>query len=119
MTKDTAPRWKFLTNHAQVLVCIAHDPGVLLREISEQVGITERAAHRIVTELADAGYITRERHGRRNQYTIEYGLTLPDRLGRIERVGDLLTILAGKNDGLAAAAVLSVVANGKADKGRG
>jgi MarR family len=98
MTDETAPRWKFLTNHAGVLVCIAHDPGALLREISEQVGITERAAHRIVTELADAGYITRERNGRRNQYTIQYDLPLPDRLGRIERVGDLLTVLAGAPD---------------------
>jgi predicted transcriptional regulator len=89
------PRWKFLTNHAQVLVCIAHDPGVLLREISERVQITERAAHRIVTELADAGYITRERNGRRNHYTIESGHEHADRQGRIERVGDLLAILAG------------------------
>ena len=70
-------RWKFLTNHAQVLACIAHDPGVLLREISERVGITERAAHRIVSELADGGYITRERDGRRNKYTIQSGLPLP------------------------------------------
>jgi predicted transcriptional regulator len=95
MAESTTPRWKFLTNHAQVLVCIAHDPGVLLREISEQVGITERAAHRIVTELADSGYIKRERNGRRNRYTIQSGVSLPDRLGRIERIGDLLTILTG------------------------
>jgi predicted transcriptional regulator len=98
MAEETPPRWKFLTNHAQVLVCIAHDPGVLLRQISEQVGITERAAHRIVTELDDGGYITRERNGRRNQYTIHYGLPLPDRVGRIERVGDLLTVLTGNTD---------------------
>ncbi|MFI4992664.1 MAG: helix-turn-helix transcriptional regulator [Solirubrobacterales bacterium] len=95
MAEDTTPRWKFLTNHAQVLVCIAHDPGVLLREISEQVGITERAAHRIVTELATSGYIKRERNGRRNRYTIQSGTSLPDRLGRVERISDLLTILTG------------------------
>jgi predicted transcriptional regulator len=99
MTEDTIPRWKFLTNHAQVLVCIAHDPGVLLREISQQVGITERAAHRIVTELAVSGYITRERNGRRNQYTVHSGAPLPDNLGRLERVGDLLSILADTNGG--------------------
>jgi CTP-dependent riboflavin kinase len=91
----TIHRWKFLTNHAQVLICIADDPGVLLREISERVGITERASHRIVTELADAGYITRERNGRRNRYTIQAGLPLPDRSVRVKRVGDLLAILAG------------------------
>jgi predicted transcriptional regulator len=97
MTEDTIPRWKFLTNHAQILVCIAHDPGVLLREISEQVGITERAAHRIVTELADGGYIKRERNGRRNQYTIQSGVSLPDRIGRVQRIGDLLAILTGES----------------------
>jgi predicted transcriptional regulator len=100
MLDKTAPGWKFLTNHAQVLVCIAHDPGVLLREISDHVGITERAAHRIVTELDQAGYITRERNGRRNQYTIQSGLPLPDRLLRVKRVGDLLTILTGDSDKL-------------------
>src|ERR1700685_1545056 len=99
MSQDTTHRrWKFLTNHAGVLVCIAPDPGVLLREISERVGITERAAHRIVTELADGGYITRERNGRRNQYTIQSGLPLPDRLGRVQRISDLLTILIGTTD---------------------
>src|SRR5580692_7600414 len=100
---DAAPRWKFLTNHAQVLACIANDPGVLLREISERVGITERAAHRIVTELAVGGYIKRERNGRRNRYTIQSGLPLPDRLGglgRVQRISDLLTILIGTTDEL-------------------
>jgi DNA-binding Lrp family transcriptional regulator len=98
VSEESTHRWKFLTNHAQVLACIAHDPGVLLREISERVGITERAAHRIVTELADGGYITRERIGRRNQYTIQSGLPLPDRLGRVQRISDLLTILIGSSE---------------------
>ena len=57
MQQDRPSSWSFLTNHAQVLLCIAHDPGVRLREIGEAVGITERAAHRIVVELAAAGYI--------------------------------------------------------------
>jgi predicted transcriptional regulator len=95
MPEDTTPRWTFLTNHAQVLVSIAHDPGVRLIEISERVGITERAAHRIVAELADAGYITRKRNGRRNQYTIQSDRPLPDRLTNGQKVGDLLAILAG------------------------
>jgi DNA-binding MarR family transcriptional regulator len=94
MTQHTAHRWTFLTNHARVLVCIAHDSGIRLREISEQVGITERAAHRIVVELADAGYITRTRNGRRNQYTVQSDRPLPDRLARGESVGDLLAVLA-------------------------
>ena len=98
MAEETTHRWKFLTNHAQVLACIAHDPGVLLREISERVGITERAAHRIVTELTEGGYITRERNGRRNHYTIQSGLPLPDRLGRVQRISDLLSILIGTDE---------------------
>jgi DNA-binding IclR family transcriptional regulator len=93
MSEEITPRWAFLTNHARVLVCIAHDSGIRLREISENVGITERASHRIVTELAAAGYITRERNGRRTNYTIQSHLPLPDALAHGQRVGDLLAIL--------------------------
>jgi CTP-dependent riboflavin kinase len=95
MAETTAPGWTFLTNHAQVLVCIARDPGVRLRDLGERVGITERAAHRIVTELADAGYITRQRNGRRNQYTINGQYPLPDPIAREQNVGQLLEILTG------------------------
>jgi predicted transcriptional regulator len=87
-----------LTNHAQVLVCIAHDPGVRLRDIGERVGITERAAHRIVVELADAGYITRQRNGRRNQYTVNVHLPLPDPIAREQNVGELLEILTATRE---------------------
>ena len=96
MGQEGTPRWSFLTNHAQVLLCIAQDPGVRLREIGEAVGITERAAHRIVGELADAGYISRRRDGRRNHYTIKSHLPLPDPLARERKIGDLLTVLAGR-----------------------
>jgi DNA-binding IclR family transcriptional regulator len=61
--------WKFLTNHAHVLLCVAHEPQIRLREIAEAVGITERAAHRIIAELEDGGYISRQRKGRRNSYS--------------------------------------------------
>ena len=96
MSANTPPRWSFLTNHAQVLLCIAHDPGVRLRDIGQAVGITERGAHRIVGELADGGYISRQRNGRRNHYTIEPDLPLHDRLAREHKLGDLLAILSGK-----------------------
>jgi DNA-binding MarR family transcriptional regulator len=92
MSGNAHRAWSFLTNHAQVLVCIAHDPEIRLREIGDSVGITERAAHRIVVELAAAGYIARERRGRRNHYTIEPDLPLPDPLARGRKVGDLLAI---------------------------
>lgn len=94
MSDGGGPTWKFLTNHAHVLVCIANDPGVRLREIGEHVGITERAAHRIVAELEAASYITRERHGRRNRYTINADLPVPDAIARDQSIGRLLQILA-------------------------
>ncbi len=93
MAQAPPSRWTFLTNHAQVLICIAEEPGVRLRDVSERIGITERATHRIVTELADAGYITRTRAGRRNTYLVHADLPLPDALARNQRVGELLSIL--------------------------
>jgi hypothetical protein len=94
MVDDAKPRWTFLTNHARALICIARDPGARLREIGDSVGITERAAHRIVIELLDAGYIARTRDGRRNHYTVNTDIPLPDALARGHNVGDLLSILA-------------------------
>lgn len=97
MAESIVPRWTFLTNHAQVLVCIANDPGVRLREIAERIGITERAVHRIVVELGDAGYVTRERIGRRNQYTIKAERPIHDAIARDrgQSVGQLLEVLLG------------------------
>lgn len=67
----TAPsEWKFLTNHAHVLLCIARDPEARMRDVAEQVGITERAVHRILGELEQSGYVVREKHGRRNHYRV-------------------------------------------------
>ena len=94
MPQDATPTWSFLTNHALVLLCIAQDPSIRLREIGETVGITERAAHRIVGDLAAAGYIARERHGRRNRYTIESELPVPDPLARTRKIGELLELLS-------------------------
>jgi hypothetical protein len=85
--------WSFLTNHAQVLVCLSEDPDIRLREIGDSVGITERAAHRIVGDLIAAGYVSRQRNGRRNRYTVRRHLPLPDPLARGQKVGDLLEVL--------------------------
>jgi len=93
-SNEQQPAWSFLSNHGLVLVCIAVDPAVRLREIGERVGITERAAHRIVSELVTAGYVSRERQGRRNRYTIHSHLPLPDTLARDRTVSDLLAVLA-------------------------
>jgi DNA-binding IclR family transcriptional regulator len=81
-----------------VLLCVARDPGVRLREIGAQVGITERAAHRIVGELEADGYLARRRVGRRNHYTIEPHRPLSDRFASEQQVLDLLAIV-GAGDG--------------------
>ena len=85
--------WDFLTNHAHVLVCVANDPGMRLRDIAAAVGITERAAHRILSELVEEGYVLRERHGRRNRYQVVPELPLRHPLVQGREVGDLLEVL--------------------------
>jgi DNA-binding IclR family transcriptional regulator len=85
--------WQFLTNHAQVLVCIAGDPDLRLRDIGARIGVTERAVHRIVTELSDGGYLTVERNGRRNCYAINSSLSLPDAVASDRTLSDVLSIL--------------------------
>jgi DNA-binding MarR family transcriptional regulator len=92
---QTVPSWDFLTNHAHVLVCVARDPGIRLRDIAAAVGITERAAHRIVSELVDEGYLVRERQGRRNRYEVKTELPLRHPLAEEHEVGDLLEVLVG------------------------
>jgi DNA-binding MarR family transcriptional regulator len=85
--------WTFLTSHAQVLLCLAHDPDVRLRDISAQVGITERAAQRIVADLIEAGYIDREHVGRRNRYTIRPSVEMRHELQSGLEIGRLLDLL--------------------------
>ena len=87
--------WTFLTNHARVLLCIAHDPGARLRDIAASLGITERSAYGIVTDLAEAGYVTKHRDRRRNRYQIQAHLPLPEPTSRERTVGEILALLAG------------------------
>jgi hypothetical protein len=93
MSSTAAPTWSFLTNHARVLLCIAQDPAIRLRDIGDRVGVTERATHRIVDELVAAGYISRMRTGRRNHYTVHRHLPIPDRIVHTQRLDELLAIL--------------------------
>ncbi len=86
--------WTFLTNHAHVLLCVAENPNVRLRDVAVQVGITERAAQRIVTELEEAGYLDREREGRRNTYRLNTAMPLRHPLDRDHRIGELLSTFA-------------------------
>lgn len=85
--------WSFLTNHARVLVCIAHDPGVRLRDIAATVEITERRAFGIVNDLAEAGYVVKQKEGRRNRYRIQNHLPLPEAIGRERKIGEVLELL--------------------------
>lgn len=98
-SQQTTPRWTFLTNHAHVLVCVAKDPGARLRDIAASIGITERAAHRILSELVEAGYVVRERDGRRNRYQVRAELPLGGPLGDGREVGELLALLGGPEGG--------------------
>jgi MarR family len=88
-------RRNFLTNHARVLLCIARDPGVRLREVAADLGITERSAHAIIADLTAAGYVVKQRHGRRNRYQIQAHLPLPDPASPEPAIGDLLALLMG------------------------
>ena len=86
-------QWSFLTNHARALVCIAHDPGVRLREIAAALGITERTAVGIVGDLTEAGYVVKEKDGRRNRYRIQEHLPLPEAIARERTIGEVLGLL--------------------------
>ena len=89
--------WTFLTNHARVLLCVAQDPGVRLRDIAASLDITERSAFGIITDLVEAGYVIKEKDGRRNRYRIQAHLPLPELARRERTVGEILTLLAGSN----------------------
>jgi DNA-binding IclR family transcriptional regulator len=96
------PEYQFLTNHAQALLCVAHDPGIRLRDIAETVGVTERSAHRILSQLVEDGYVVRERIGRRNVYKVKPELPLRHSLTQEteeRRIGDLLEVLLGEDGG--------------------
>lgn len=92
--------WTFLTNYTHVLLCIAEDPGVRLRDVAARVGITERAAQSIVADLVAAGYLTRERVGRRNQYELDPDRPLRHPLEAHHTVGELLDLLRAPPAGL-------------------
>jgi DNA-binding IclR family transcriptional regulator len=89
-----APEFSFLTNHAKTLLLIAHDPRIRMRDIARLLDITERRTQRIVADLAKAGYIEREREGRRNLYTVSTHLPLGLPTQRDTDIGSLLAILA-------------------------
>jgi DNA-binding MarR family transcriptional regulator len=84
--------WSFLTNHGRAILCIASDPGVRLRDIADRLEITERTAFGIVNDLSAAGYVTKERDGRRNRYTIHEHLPVREAVGRSLTIGEVLDL---------------------------
>ena len=90
---DEQRTWTFLTNHAQVLLCLAETPDIRLRDVAERVGITERATQRILAELVDGGYVKAERVGRRNRYTVDRQHAMRHSAQRGLEIGALLKAL--------------------------
>jgi DNA-binding MarR family transcriptional regulator len=88
----------FLTGHARVLLCIAHEPGVRLRDIATRTGVTERTAYGIVTDLTEAGYVVKHEDSRRNRCQIQAHLPLPETDSRERAIGEILALLARADD---------------------
>ena len=86
-----------MTNHGRVLLCIAHDPDVRLRDIATDLSITERRAYGIVTDLAAAGYVIKTKDGRRNRYVVQHHLPVPESIDRQRAIGDVLAVLSGSD----------------------
>jgi hypothetical protein len=84
--------WSFLTNHARTLACIAHDPGVRLRDVATTLGITERSVFGIVTDLTTAGYLLKDKDGRRNRYRIQPHVRLRRDIDREQTIGELMAV---------------------------
>jgi predicted transcriptional regulator len=91
--------WRFLSNHTQVLVVVAQDPDARLRDVADTVGITERAAQRILADLVETGHVERERVGRRNRYRINREAKMRHEAQLQQEIGPLLDLLAPKNGG--------------------
>ena len=93
--------WSFLTNHAQALLCIAHDPGMRLIDVAAALGITERSAYALVNDLAKDGSVVKQRDGRRNRYEVQGHLPLPGSVVRSATVGEVLAVLVGDSGAVA------------------
>lgn len=91
--REPTGTWVFLSNHAHVLLSVARDPQIRARDIAEQVGITERAAQRILADLVENGYVTKTREGRRNRYSVNAKGRLRHPRFRHLEIGPLLAIL--------------------------
>jgi DNA-binding IscR family transcriptional regulator len=110
--------WTFLTTHARVLLLVAHDPGVRLRDIAASLGITERSAFGVITDLVEAGYVVKEKDGRRNRYHIQAHLPLPEPTARERTVGEVLALLTGTDANVACESTAAACEPAEWDTGR-
>lgn len=93
MSSPETSRWQFLTNHAQVLLCLHRSPMIRLRDVATTVGITERATQRIVSDLVESGYVTKERKGRRNRYSLNGNVRMRHPSQSNHEIGELLDLM--------------------------
>ena len=93
MSSPESRNWRFVTSHTQVLLCLHRNPRVRLRDIAETVGITERAAQRIVSDLVEAGYVSRQREGRRNRYVLNLSVPMRHPSQVDHEIGELVDVL--------------------------
>jgi predicted transcriptional regulator len=97
-SEETRRTWRFLSNHTQVLLCLHRDPNARFRDVAQRVGITERAAQRIVADLVESGYVESERVGRRNRYRVNTDMAMRHPAQDGHEVGELLKLLRPEND---------------------
>jgi DNA-binding MarR family transcriptional regulator len=98
MSSPESNSWHFLTNHAQVLLCIRNNDEARMRDIAETVGVTERAAQRLTNDLVESGYVTRERVGRRNRYRVNSKLRMRHPAQQEHAIGELLGLLSSREE---------------------
>jgi predicted transcriptional regulator len=96
--EDAHRSWRFLSNHTQVLLCLERDPNARFRDIAQRVGITERAAQRIVADLIESGYVESERVGRRNHYRVNTDIAMRHPAQDGHEIGELLKLLRLESD---------------------
>jgi predicted ArsR family transcriptional regulator len=119
MSSPEPKTWTFLTNHAQVLLCVAQDPEIRVRDMAERVGITERATQRILAELVDTGYVKTKRVGRRNSYTVDHEHAMRHTAQLGYEIGTLLEALTDHRPPAAAAVTRPRGTPGRPRRNRG
>ena len=96
MSNESKSSWTFFTNHTHVIICLAREPGLSLREVALKIGVTERAVHRIIADLEQEGYLSKKKVGRQNEYTLDLTKPLRHEMESNYSIGEALQIFFGK-----------------------